>query len=82
MPTAGAMLQEAIRLLRFGFGGRLVDAAILAQTTDTMHANPFAARAVSVPVAMVFTFVSNGRVICFCKKTGDQSILFRLRFHP
>jgi hypothetical protein len=26
--------------------------------------------------------VQRDRVIRFCKKTGDQSILFRLRFHP
>jgi hypothetical protein len=63
MPTAGAMLQEAIRVLRLdvvGFGGSLIHAAILALMTDTMNANPFAAHAVSVPVAIAFTFVSNG----------------------
>jgi putative flippase GtrA len=62
MPTANALFQEAIRVLRFGvvgFGGFLVDAGILALITEAMHVNPFAGRAVSVPVAIVFTFMCN-----------------------
>jgi putative flippase GtrA len=58
--TTGAALQEVIRILRFGvvgFGGFIVDAAILALMTEAMHVNAFAGRAVSVPVAIVFTFV-------------------------
>jgi hypothetical protein len=86
MPTAGAMLQEAIRVLRFdivGFGGFLIDAAILALMTDTMNANPFAARAVSVPVAIAFTFVSN-RPWSFAsaRRQAISRSFFRVRFHP
>jgi putative flippase GtrA len=62
MPTAGAIQQELLRVLRFGavgFGGFFVDAAILALMTEAMHLNPFAGRAVSAPIAIVFTFVCN-----------------------
>jgi putative flippase GtrA len=62
MPTAGAIRQELLRVLRFGvvgFGGFFVDAAILALMTEAMHLNPFAGRAVSAPIAIIFTFVCN-----------------------
>jgi putative flippase GtrA len=62
MPTADAIQQEIYRVLRFGavgFGGFFVDSAILALMTGAIHANPFVGRAVSVPIAIVFTFVCN-----------------------
>jgi putative flippase GtrA len=54
--------QESIRILRFGvvgLGGFLVDAAVLAIMVHGLGANPYAGRAVSVPIAIVFTFVCN-----------------------
>jgi putative flippase GtrA len=54
--------QEAIRILRFGIvglGGFVVDAAVLAIMVHGLGANPYAGRAVSVPIAILFTFVCN-----------------------
>jgi putative flippase GtrA len=62
MPPANEMLQESIRVLRFGvvgLAGFFVDAAILALMTHVMRADPFTGRAVSAPIAIVFTFVCN-----------------------
>jgi len=54
--------QEAVRILRFGIvglGGFVVDAAVLAVMVHGLGANPYVGRAVSVPIAIVLTFVCN-----------------------
>ncbi len=62
MPTANEVLQELIRVLRFGsvgLGGFAVDAAILMLMVEKLHSGPFAGRAVSAPIAILFTFALN-----------------------
>jgi putative flippase GtrA len=62
MPPAGQILGELIRVLRFGvvgLAGFFVDAAVLALMTRVLRVDPFTGRAVSAPIAIVFTFVGN-----------------------
>lgn len=62
MPLAEQILKESIRVLRFGvvgLAGFFVDAAILTLMTYAMYADPVTGRAVSAPIAIVFTFACN-----------------------
>jgi putative flippase GtrA len=62
MRPTKAVVRELIRVLRFGivgFAGFLVDAVVLLFMVRVMHASPFAGRAVSAPIAIIFTFVCN-----------------------
>ena len=59
---AARVALESKRALRFGavgFGGFLVDASILALMVYQLQANPFVGRMVSVPIAILFTFLCN-----------------------
>jgi putative flippase GtrA len=54
--------RELLRILRFGVvgtAGFATDAAILVLVIQRLHANPFEARMVSAPVAILLTFVLN-----------------------
>jgi putative flippase GtrA len=62
MSRLNAMLKEGLVLLRFGIvgaGGFIVDAGILELMVHGLNADPFVGRAISAPIAIIFTFLLN-----------------------